>query len=272
MYLKDSLEIIFITLATFFILKYKYYIHHFVSISLFIALNIVIDVIIKNFQTVNKATIIITILYVIVESLYYTYLKYLVEKKYYFTFDILGIIGTFDIILTFISFSTEIIINKVKGNYSLIFQFYFFYRKHHTWYMILRFIISFITEGMIISTLELVILKELTPNYVIIGYALGKIPTSIIGNQNDNRWKILAISIVQIIILLFYLEILEFNFCSLNKNTKKSIIERERNELYTSQDNGQENEIELKGYEIGEIMEKQELEELNKNEDDKDNM
>ena len=268
MYLKDSLEIIFITLATFFILKYKYYIHHFVSISLFIALNIVIDVIIKNFQTVNKATIIITILYVIVESLYYTYLKYLVEKKYYFTFDIIGILGSFYLLFIIISFTGQIIYYKVKGSYGLIFQFYFFYKDYHTWYMIIRFLIGFIIEGIIINILEIVILKELTPIYVIIAYELSKIPTSIIDIKGNKKWIILALSIIQIFFLLFYLEILEFNFCSLNKNTKKNIIERECYESFDSQDFGRETEIEFKGYKIADIMEKEELEEIEGNEKD----
>ena len=35
----------------------------------------------------------------------------------------------------------------------------------------------------------------------------------------------------QIIILLFYLEILEFNFCNLNRNTKRNIMLREEEEM-----------------------------------------
>ena len=273
LYLKESVEIIFISLVTFFILKYKYYIHHFISIAVFVILSIAIDLILKNYQTANKATVIISILYVLVESIHYSYIKYLVEKKYYFVFDIMGILGTFNLIFTIIAFTGEIIDNKVKRSNSLIFQFYYFYREYLTWYMIIRFIIGFIIGGMILSTLEVIIIKELTPNYVIIGYALSKIPTSIIEiKENKNRWKILVISIVQIFSLLFYLEILEFNFCSLNRNTKKSIIERERNEFYTSQDIELDTEIELKGYEIGDIMERQELEEIEAKEEDKDNI
>ena len=33
LYINDSLEIIFMTLSTWFFLKYKYYIHHFISIG-----------------------------------------------------------------------------------------------------------------------------------------------------------------------------------------------------------------------------------------------
>ena len=62
------------------------------------------------------------------------------------------------------------------------------------------------------------------------------------------------ISIFQIITLLFYLEILEYNFCLLNLNTKKNIINRESNE-FTGDDN--ESDIDIKGYRIsaGEIKE-----------------
>ena len=259
-------------MVTFFILKYKYYIHHFISIVLFVILTVIIDIILGNYINVNNATIIISFLYVLIESINYSYLKYLVEKKYYFTLDLLGILGIFFFILSVISFTSEIIYHKVKESYSLIFQFYFFYKEYNTSHMILRFIIGFIFEGMIVGTLEIVIIKELTPNYVIIAYALSKIPTSIIEIQEDkNRWIILAISIVIIFVLLFYLEILEFNFCSLNKNTRRSIIERERNEIYTSQNIDNDTEIELRGYEIGDIMKKQELEEIEENEEEKDN-
>ena len=76
-------------------------------------------------------------MYVLIESINYSYLKFLVEKKYYFTFNILGILGVFDLIFTLILFTGEIIYYKIKGSYSLIFQFYFFYKEHHTWYMTL---------------------------------------------------------------------------------------------------------------------------------------
>ena len=93
--------------------------------------------------------------------------------------------------------------------------------------------------------------------------------------DDKKRWIIFAIFLIQIFILLFYLEILEFNFCSLNKNTKKSIIERKSKESFTIEDinreNELDNEIELKGYDIGEIMKKQYLEDCDLNEEDKKN-
>ena len=93
----------------------------------------------------------------------------------------------------------------------------------------------------------------LTPNYVIIAYELGKIPTAI------NKWFISLISIFQVLCLLFYLEIFECNFCSLNKNTKKNIVERVYSEpnIYL---NDNDNEILIDGYDISESIIKQEKE------------
>ncbi len=63
-------------------------------------------------------------------------------------------------------------------------------------------------------------------------------------------------SILQIFILLFYLEIFEFNFCSLNKNTKKHILEREKERMIDFTD--PDNEIEIQGYDISEAIRNQE--------------
>ena len=46
-------------------------------------------------------------------------------------------------------------------------------------------------------------------------------------SDSDNRWYSIILFVLQFISLLFFLEILEFNFCNLNLNTKKSIQERE---------------------------------------------
>ena len=111
-----------------------------------------------------------------------------------------------------------------------------------------------IIAGFFSYFLEFLILKELTPNYAIISSELGKIPTSIIQNEGINRWIILIVSIFQIIFLLFYLEIFEFNFCSLNENTKRNISEREQRQKKDENNNynDSDNEIILKGYDITE--------------------
>ena len=114
--------------------------------------------------------------------------------------------------------------------------------------------------GFIVDILEFVILDRLTPNYIIIGYEIGKIPSHIIETENDKRWVVLVLSVFQIISLLLYLEIIEFNFCKLNRNTKKN-IER-RLFLQSNEENNinEENEITIKDYDISEAFNQQEIE------------
>ena len=109
---------------------------------------------------------------------------------------------------------------------------------------------SLFIRGLAIGLLGFEILKELTPNHVIIAYELGRIPSSIIQIEGINKWIILIISLFQIIFLLFFLEIIEYNFCSLNENTKRSILERERKQNNFNNEDDKENEIILKGYDI----------------------
>ena len=81
--------------------------------------------------------------------------------------------------------------------------------------------------------------------------------------EGNNKWIVLILSLFQILFILFYLEILEFNFCSLNKNTKKSIAERERKQSI-DESNDIDYEIDIKGYDISENVKIQEkMKELN---------
>ena len=93
--------------------------------------------------------------------------------------------------------------------------------------MVFRFFFGLIFVGFFADILEFLMLYKLTPNYVIIGYELGRIPSNLIDIEDYKIWIILVISLLQIISLSFYLEILEYNFCSLNKNTRRNIKDRE---------------------------------------------
>ena len=221
LFINDAIEIIFITLITYFILKYKYYIHHIISISIFVLLTITIDYVLENFTHTNTVRVINSILYVLADSSIYSYLKHLIAVKYYYFMDVLLLLGIINLILHFITLGIILLIQNQNGENTLINFCKEYYDELGIGYMILRFLFGLVFIGFFVGILEFLILNELIPNYVIIGYALGKIPTYIINSEGINRWIILIISIFQIIILLFYLEIFEYNFCSLNKNTKK---------------------------------------------------
>ena len=212
LFIIDGIEIIFITLITYFILKYKYYIHHIISIIIFVILCIIIDIILKNYIYTDTYTVISSILVVIADTFIYTYFKFLIANKYFYFLDILLYIGSFDFILCLLFFGIILIYQNMNNNNELLFQFFLFYKKTGIYNIIFRFLFIAIIKGFLVGIIEFIIINELTPNYIKIAYELANIPSTIIVIEGINRWILLVISIFQILSLLFYLEIFEYNY------------------------------------------------------------
>ena len=260
LFINDSLDIIFITLVTHFFLKYTYYIHHIISLIFIVIISIIIDLVLQNFIYANSTLVIISIVYIVSSSFLYAYFKFLMEKKYYHYLDILFIMGIFDLILYLLSLSIILIVQSCKGTYELIFQFYDYYKDYGVWKMVSIFLVGFIPRGFLLFIVEMKTLDMFGPCFVYVIYLVGKVPSIIMSIEGKNRWIILMLSLFQILFSLFYLEILEYNFCSLKKNTKKNISEREHrhsiveNDINNNDDNDND-EIEIKGgYDISESL------------------
>ena len=128
------------------------------------------------------------------------------------------------------------------------------------------FLVGLIPRGLILFLLELKIVDALNPNFLFISYQIGKMPSAIMSIEGKNKWIVLVLQILQIFIGLFYLEILEYNFCSLNKNTKKNIAKREHRQSINENNFDEDDEdIEIKGgYDIRQSIKEQErIKELN---------
>ena len=254
LFMNDALEIVFMTLVTYFLLKYKYYIHHFISIIMLIVLCIINDAILENFTHTSVSTVFSSILYILADSFIYSYFKYLISNRYYHFVDVYFMTGIFD---TFYYISSLIIVlttQYINGTNKLIFQFFEYYNEYGASRLITIFLFTgLLLKGILMSIFDGLIISELTPNYCAIVCELGKIPTTIYSIEGYKKWIILVLSIFQILSLLFYLEILENNFCSLNKNTIKSIEDRVNNQLDEG-DNYDDNEIDMKGYDISESI------------------
>ena len=265
----DALELIIITLVTIFTLKYKYYVHHVICIVIIVIICIALDFLLYNFFDTNISTIISSLALVFTESILYSYLKYLIEFKYYFYLDVLYMYGIFFFFWNSVSLGLTTLVHKLNGTNHIFFEFYDYYNTNGIWFVLLRFFIGLIITGFIPNLLEFIILDKLTPNYIIICFEIGKIPSNIVNFVGSDYYKfkltykflvlmaIIILSILQVIILLFYLEIFEFNFCSLNENTKKNIEEREymlsrNNNGMDSQKVDDESSIVMKGYIIEE--------------------
>ena len=189
-----------------------------------------------------------SILYVLADSLIFSYYKYLIEFKYYYFLDILLAEGIIHFSFVLIAFFSLLLIQNINDSKTILSDFSDYYEEFGIGKILLLFFLNLIVTGFFIGFIDFLILKELTPNFVIIAYELARIPSSIIKNGGINRYIILIISLFQIIFLLFYLEIFEYNFCSLNKNTKRSISEREKNQIDYFNDD--DSKVTIRGYDI----------------------
>ena len=77
----------------------------------------------------------------------------------------------------------------------------------------------------------ILLLYYLKPNHIIITDDIDAYSQVLLYNTSPDKWYTIIPFILQILSLLFYFEILEFNFWNLNKNTIKNILKREAEEL-----------------------------------------
>ena len=262
----EALEIVFITLITFFILKYKYYYHHFISIALILIIYLALDLLIGNFVYTGILPIVNQVLYIFADSFLYSYLKYLIEVKYYYFMDVVSVIGIMDLFLQLSIFSFLSLIQKLDNSKEIFFQFYELYNEFGILYMVERFLFGFLLNGFIVSLMEFIILDKLTPNFILIGYGIGRIPSAIYYEESWRRWIILLLSILQLISVLVYLEIIEFNFYNLNINTKRNISIRGMEQFCFLPDD----EIIIEDYDFSEVLNNQEELSVKSEEKDKE--
>ena len=263
----EGLEIILICIITALFLKYKYYLHHIISLACFLIMCLLIDAISQNYQGHRFAIIITKIIYLIVEVIYYCYIKYMMEKKYHHFWNIIFSLG----IQSLMSYvSIFFILLHIRNNYGtegVLTNINSYYNKDAA-YFVVRSLLGIIFGGFFQYLLEFETINIFTPNHAFVCYELSKLSQIILKAQSQtNYYFCLFPFCFQVIFLLFYLEILEFNFCGLNRNTKKNIQIREREDKEENfinaekdDDNNNDNIEFTTGYTIKNITELQPLE------------
>ena len=209
------------------ILKSKYYIHNIISLILFCIFTVIIDLIIENLKYIELKSFLFFIPN-LVDNILSCYMKYLIDKKYHSYWNVLFFFGLF----IFIVYTTEFII-KIKKEPNTIFKVI---ENGKTKYIILNFLLDAIVHEYLRMLLTLLILEYFSFNHVFISHLLYRIVIGFIQSiTNFDSYKnylfFLIPAFFQVFSLLFYLEILEFNFCNLNRNTKRNIMLREQEEM-----------------------------------------
>ena len=218
---KVSAEIILITLVIFIFLKYKYFIHHIISLIIFCIIGVCIDFLLNNWEDnlLSKPFLQIIFYFIIIllEIVNYSYQKYMMDKLYFHYWNISLATGLSLFTQTFGS----LVSNLIKKDEKTINLFH----ELKPGYIILGFFLNIII-GFIQYLSRILILDYFTPNHMMIAYELLKIYHVLIKSPSENKYYSLIFFVLQFFILMFYLEIFEFNFCKLNENTKRNIQNR----------------------------------------------
>ena len=141
------------------------------------------------------------------------------------------IIGAIIFILNLGTLSAALIKGRYDGEDNFLNNFYKYIKDEKAGFIILRFFLSFIFKGLFLQLFRVLILDYLTPNHILITYEITKIMSVLTNPYLENKWYSLIPIAFHFLSLIFYLEILEYNFCGLNKNTKKNIELREKDDM-----------------------------------------
>jgi len=228
-----SLEMIFMVCISRLLLKYQYFKHHLISILFFIILGIICEIILQNYSNIDKNFILIkfiTIINVAVDALYYCYQKYMMEKIYYPYWNIAFIPGVFIFCVGTILL-IYILADPLKENstISIIASFYLYFQEAEPGKTVGRIIIELILH-IILCPLSILNVYYFNPSFILIIFQLSTIANNLIKKPTETLYCIPLI-ILQFIVLMIHLEILELNFCGLNKYTKRNIINRGKEDV-----------------------------------------
>ena len=226
----NGLELIFVTIGTFALLKYKYYIHHIICLIIFFFLSCGADFILGYYRFLKFDYLYVYFIFVINDALIYCYLKYMMDKLFYHYSELLIFFGIFGFLSKGLCLLGIIIYEEKNNIDGQLYMLKFYFETNNIYTIIFFQFFYFIVIGSLSNIFLILMLFYLKPNHAVIVDELYFYTITFIYYKNPKNKELSIIFVFQIIILLFYYEILEFNFLGLNKNTVKNIKQRERNE------------------------------------------
>ena len=226
----NGIEIILMSIGTFLLLNYKYYIHHMISMMIYCALGIIIEIILENFTRIGYDYVYIFIIYIINEVLIYCYLKYMMDKLYYPITEIIIYYGICGLIAKIIIFSGKAIYQYKNDIDGIIDGIKTYFEETNVFVIIFFQFIYILLDGGFNHILTILIIYYLRPNILIITDEINVLEGTILYGDNPNRFYTLIPFVFQILSMMVYFEIIELNFCNLNINTAKNIEMREEEE------------------------------------------
>ena len=228
-FLYIGVEMILLTIVSIFLLKYKYYNHHFISMAAFIIFGTISDIILNYYPHMAKYGLLINtfeFLRIFADVIYYYYYqKYMMEILFYPYWKIsfcIGICVSFTATLLLIYVLTDP--DKADSKIPTIADFYLYFTEVHPGLIIGKQLIIIVLY-LISFSLTMLNIYYFNPNYILISYHIAKVVNNIIDLIKDEPEKLysLIFFVLQFLSLMIYLEIIELNFCKMNENTKRNI-------------------------------------------------
>ena len=241
-----GLEMILLTVASIILLKYKYFIHHIISMAGFILFGNFSDLLLDSYSEIIKfgaVPIIILIFGIISDVVYYYYQKYMMEKLFYpyWTISFTAGIG---LALFATAILIYVLVLKEKANPFIVDpqRFYSYFNGNDIGLKVGKIILLYILS-VVNTILNILNIYYFSPNYILISFQFSKFVDVLINESNSKKYITIIFFVIQLFFLMIYLEILELNFCNLNQNTKKSIDFRST--IDSSGENGRDSTIGL---------------------------
>ena len=243
------LYFIFLTLFSNLLLKTKLYRHHYFSIIVIAIVDFVTyltdEVLIDNNETEFKYSYSLIILYIIIYCLELVLYKYYMFIKYIQSYEILFFEGLFLSVFLIIT----LIILIMKTEYINFWEYYE--------YIDIKEIIIFSSLTFlkfIYNILQLIIIDYFSPFHIIL---TNLIPENIVyflktGYETRDLIAGIVILIIDISMILLYVEFIELNFLGLSKMTKRNIELRAKYDAMNNNINDIiiDDNISLGGYEL----------------------
>ena len=166
---------------------------------------------------------------------------------YYHYWTIAFSLGLFLLLLNILSLIGAYTLGDENDMTNFYYYYFQFLKNAEFKYVFPRCLAWMIIYGLM-QLFQLLALENLTPNHMMISYEIGKLVNNLAMSKSKMKWHSIILFVFQFIILLFFLEIFEFNFCNLNENTKKNIEERELTTMNMRDSINSFNDIDIDGY------------------------
>ena len=242
---EEAIEIIFIVIISKFLLKTQLYIHHYIGLIILVIASLSIDIPFNlSLFKPQILFVVIYLLFIIVDANFITYEKYMMDKLYYSPFVIVFSIG-----ILFLSVSIFFTIYILMVGNSLYdgkkytlqsFSDYFEEKGYKTTVIYMFYCSSF---RFFLNILKILTIYYFTQNHIYTSYTFIKLVDLLIMKKTNYKYFSIILFIPQFLGLLIFLEIIELNFCKLNKNTKINIEKRELKEDLNDDDDQNDEDI-----------------------------